>query len=121
MAKSLVGLWTNGTCTEVKIEEPEPGKLSGWYKIAVGTPREVEVPMAGLVNHTKADCPNFSFCVSMEAIGGDTCNAVVGQYFNHSGEELLKTMWLMRAGVTNCEDNWGATKVGENTFRRKAP
>ena len=74
--KTLVGLWTNGDCTEVNIEEPEPGKLSGWYKIAVGTPREASVPMTGLVNHTKTGCPSFSFCVSMGEIGGGMgCNA----------------------------------------------
>lgn len=119
MAKSLVGLWTNGDCTEVTIEEPEKGQLTGWYKIAVGTSREASVPLMGLVNYTKADCPSFSFCVSMGTIGGDTCNAVVGQYFNHSGEEVLKTLWLMRTGVDSHNDNWGATRVGENTFRRK--
>lgn len=54
------------------IEEPERGKLTGWYKIAVGTSREASVPLMGLVNYTKADCPSFSFCVSMGAIGGGT-------------------------------------------------
>ncbi|XP_062406955.1 avidin-related protein 4/5-like [Sardina pilchardus] len=119
MAKGLVGLWTNGDCTEMDIAEPEKGRLTGSYTIAVGTPREASVPLSGLVNHTKADSPSFSLCVSMGEIGGDSCNAVVGQYFNHNGEEALKTIWLMRSGVDGHKDNWGATRVGENTFKRK--
>ncbi|KAJ7425462.1 avidin-like protein [Pitangus sulphuratus] len=54
------------------------------------------------------------------ARAADSITVFTGQCFlDKDGEEVLKTMWLLRSRVDDIKDDWKATRVGTNVFTRK--
>ncbi|XP_034508511.1 avidin-like [Ailuropoda melanoleuca] len=96
------------------------GEFSGTYLTAVSaTEKPIKIsPLFG-VQHapTGKGQPTFGFTVSWTF--SDSMSVFVGQSFvDKTGEEVLQTTWLLREKVDSAGDNWKATSVGTNTFKR---
>ncbi|XP_032070285.1 avidin-like [Thamnophis elegans] len=114
----LSGNWTNDLASTVLFGSvSNTGVFSGVYQTAVsssGNPIPPS-PLQG-IQHQR-DNATFGFTVYWNASKSVTVFA--GQCFVvEGGKELLKTVWLLRAEAASREDDWGATKVGTNTFYR---
>ncbi|XP_032094682.1 avidin-like [Thamnophis elegans] len=114
----LSGNWTNDLASTVLFGSvSNTGVFSGVYQTAVSSSGETipPSPLQG-IQHQR-DNATFGFTVYWNASKSVTVFA--GQCFVvEGGKELLKTVWLLRAEAASREDDWGATKVGTNTFYR---
>ncbi|XP_042749822.1 avidin-related protein 4/5-like [Lagopus leucura] len=116
---SLTGNWTNDLGSNMTIKAVnDKGEFRGTYYTAVAdTPNKItKSPLLGIQNITVCQ-PTFGFTVGWTFI--ETTTVFTGQCFiNENGEEILKTIWLLRSNVTNIGDDWKATRVGNNNFTR---
>ncbi|KAM6229935.1 avidin-like [Porphyrio hochstetteri] len=120
----LTGRWINDLGSNMTISELNgKGEFSGSYHTAVtASNNEIKVsPLQGSQHRTNQKRqPTFGFTVNWSF--SDSTTVFTGQCFVKSnGEEVLKTMWLLRSSVGDIKDDWKATMVGINEFKRLRP
>ncbi|XP_069809336.1 avidin-like isoform X2 [Dendropsophus ebraccatus] len=110
----MTGAWVNTLGSVLKLSA-EGSQLKGslhssvaLYPGAAGEKRTGK--LIGLVG--QGDQPTFTMSISWK---GGAVTAWVGQCFQTSDCPVLKTVWLVRSKTT-VEDNWQATRVGEDVF-----
>ncbi|XP_059349095.1 avidin-like [Ammospiza nelsoni] len=117
----LTGQWQNDLGSNMTIYEVnENGDFTGKYltKVTSSTEEIKESPLVGSQQLPYWSQPTFGFTVHWNFT--NTISVFTGQCFvDKDGEEVLKTMWLLRLHSENLEDNWNATLAGYNIFRRK--
>ncbi|XP_007445321.3 avidin-like, partial [Python bivittatus] len=119
---TLAGIWVNELGSKMVLEPPNAkGEFSGSYLTAVSAAQKpiLKSPLVGVQHDpSKEDQPTFGFTVNWAF--SDSTTVFVGQRFVDSkGEETLETMWLLREEMDSAGDNWKATRVGTNVFRRE--
>ncbi|XP_032623231.1 avidin-like isoform X2 [Chelonoidis abingdonii] len=117
----LSGSWRNELGSNMTISAVNAeGGFSGSYLTAVtATNKRILVsPLKGSQNHkSQRKQPTFGFTVSWTF--SNSVTVFVGQCFmDDNGEEILKTMWLLRQEVRSPGADWKATRVGTNVFTR---
>ncbi|NWR12408.1 AVID protein, partial [Paradoxornis webbianus] len=118
---SLMGHWINDLGSNMTIESVNAnGDFTGTYYTAVSVhPVKVEKsPLLGSqhVSDQPNHQPTFGFTVHWTF--SDSIAVFTGQCFVDDGKEVLKTMWLLRSHVDELRDDWKATRVGYNEFKR---
>ncbi|XP_054139365.1 avidin-like [Melozone crissalis] len=117
----LTGQWQNDLGSNMTIDEvKENGDFTGRYLTKVkSSPEEIkESPLVGSQQLPYWSQPTFGFTVHWNFT--NTITVFTGQCFvDANGKEVLKTMWLLRSHVRSRTDDWKATLVGYNIFRRK--
>ncbi|XP_064358631.1 avidin-like [Dromaius novaehollandiae] len=118
----LTGLWFNDLGSNMTIKPVnEAGEFSGTYHMAVtATSNEIKIsPLRGSQHReNNSNQPTFGFTVNWSF--SDATSVFVGQCFvDKHGEEILKTVWLLREQVGSLGDDWEATRVGVNVFTRQ--
>ncbi|XP_032094669.1 avidin-like [Thamnophis elegans] len=97
-----------------------PGVFSGSYLTAVAaTDNTIRAsPLQGIQHQADQRAqPTFGFTVNWNF--SESTTVFVGQCFlDEDGEEQLKTTWLLRVEVGSVAEDWGATRVGTDTFYR---
>ncbi|KFU98016.1 Avidin, partial [Pterocles gutturalis] len=117
----LTGKWINDLGSNMTIGPMnEKGDFFGNYTTTV-TVNKTETrtsPMLGSQHLTKEKSqPTFGFTVHWNFT--DSVTVFTGQCFvDELGNEVLKTMWLLRLPENNINDDWKATMVGTNVFTR---
>ncbi|XP_015686427.1 avidin-related protein 1-like [Protobothrops mucrosquamatus] len=115
---SLSGSWKNDLNSTMESNSvSNTGVFIGVYKTAVsGSGKPVPPsPLQG-IQHQGLQ-PTFGFTVSW--ILTESTAVFVGQCLvNNSGKDHLKTTWLLREKVGSAANDWGATRVGTDTFYR---
>ncbi|NXP54649.1 AVID protein, partial [Heliornis fulica] len=117
----LTGRWINDLGSNMTISNlNEKGEFSGSYHTAVtATTNKIQVsPLQGSQHNINENSqPTFGFTVNWSF--SESITVFTGQCFvDENGREILKTMWLLRSSVDNSRDDWKATRVGINIFRR---
>ncbi|XP_030368571.1 avidin-like [Strigops habroptila] len=118
----LSGWWKNDLGSKMLVEKVDSqGNFLGEYHTAVSSTQKPikPSPLVGS-QHLDADgrC-TFGFTVNWSF--SDSTAVFVGQCFGEdSKEEVLQTSWLLREKVDSQQDDWKATRVGHNTFKRIA-
>ncbi|NXI42142.1 AVID protein, partial [Galbula dea] len=120
----LTGHWTNDLGSNMTIwYVDEKGDFAGTYNTSVtATKSKIKPsPLLGSENLKNQDShPTFGFTVNWSF--SDPLSSITvftGQCFvDEEGNEVLKTMWLLRSHVNNIKDDWKATMVGVNVFTR---
>ncbi|XP_010568164.1 PREDICTED: avidin-like [Haliaeetus leucocephalus] len=117
----LTGRWMNELGSNMTITAVNgKGEFSGFYHTAVtATMNEIQVsPLQGSQHRTNQKSqPTFGFTVNWSF--SDSVTVFTGQCFvDDEGNEILKTMWLLRSQVDNIKNDWKATRVGTNVFIR---
>ncbi|POI18628.1 hypothetical protein CIB84_017629, partial [Bambusicola thoracicus] len=118
---SLTGKWTNDLGSNMTIGAVNSrGEFAGTYRTAVtSTSNEIkDSPLYGTQNNiNKKTQPTFGFTVNWKF--SESTTVFTGQCFiDRSGKEVLKTMWLLRSSADDIDDDWKATRVGNNIFTR---
>ncbi|NWX43717.1 AVID protein, partial [Steatornis caripensis] len=108
----LTGHWINDLGSNMTIGAVnEKGEFGGSYHTAVtATTNKIRVsPLQGAQHHTNQKSqPTFGFTVNWSF--SDSITVFTGQCFvDKNGNEVLKTMWLLRSHVDNIEHDWKAT------------
>ncbi|XP_064032768.1 avidin-like isoform X2 [Pogoniulus pusillus] len=117
----LTGKWINDLGSTMVIDAVDnAGNFNGVYHTAVtATSNKIlKSPLKGSqhLTNTKSE-PTFGFTVNWTF--SDSVTVFTGQCFvDKNGKEVLKTMWLLRSHVDTIGDDWKATRVGINVFRR---
>ncbi|XP_053158644.1 avidin-like [Hemicordylus capensis] len=114
----LSGTWMNDLGSNMTIGKVTPdGEFKGTYMTAVsaaGKPIQ-RSPLYGAQQLR----PNFSFGFTVSWTFANSTTVFVGQCFvDKAGEETLQTAWLLRNEAITQADNWKATLVGPNVFKR---
>ncbi|XP_068514270.1 avidin-like isoform X2 [Anas acuta] len=116
----LTGWWINDLGSDMTIGAlSSNGEFTGTFHTAVMTPtKDIKAsPLVG-IQHTKTQ-PTFGFTVNWNYTESTT--VFTGQCFvDTEGKEILKVTWLLQSHVNSIKDNWKATKVGADTFTRRA-
>ncbi|KAM6230883.1 avidin-like [Porphyrio hochstetteri] len=120
----LTGNWTNDLGSNMTVGELNAkGEFYGIYLTAVtaSTEKIKKSPLQGSQHLIQENTqPTFGFTVNWNFT--DSTTVFTGQCFVKSnGEEVLKTMWLLRSSVGDIKDDWKATMVGTNEFIRLRP
>ncbi|XP_059579494.1 avidin-like [Alligator mississippiensis] len=120
----LSGQWQNELGSQVHIFDVEAdGSFSGEYTTAVSAtqaPIRPALLRGSQQLHGEEQQPTFGFTVNWKSFS-DSTTVFVGQCFvDKSGEESLRTMWLLREEVSSEKDDWKATRTGCNVFTRIA-
>ncbi|XP_010223953.1 PREDICTED: avidin-related protein 4/5-like [Tinamus guttatus] len=106
----LIGTWVNGLGSNMTINAVNSkGEFDGSYISSVADkPNEIEVsPLQGF-QHINKEQPTFSFTVNWTF--SDSTSVFVDRCFvDKHGQEILKTMWLLRDEVENPGQDWKAT------------
>ncbi|XP_027762589.1 avidin-like isoform X2 [Empidonax traillii] len=118
---NLIGNWVNDLGSRMEILAVDgDGGFSGSYLTAVtASTNEIQKsPLQGsLQRKNQKGQPTFGFTVNWTF--SDSITVFTGQCFlDKDGNEVLKTMWLLRSRVDDIEDDWKATRVGTNIFTR---
>ncbi|XP_063996797.1 avidin-like [Pogoniulus pusillus] len=117
----LTGTWINDLHSTMVIGAVDNGgNFNGVYHTAVtATSNKIlKSPLKGSQHsaNTKSQ-PTFGFTVNWNF--SDSVTVFTGQCFvDKNGKEVLKTMWLLRSHADTIGDDWKATLVGTNVFRR---
>ncbi|XP_063152029.1 avidin-like [Candoia aspera] len=97
-----------------------PEEFQGSYLTAVSATDSAiqRSPLKGFQHHVDQRAqPTFGFTVHWSF--SNSITAFTGQCFlNAGGREQLQTTWLLRSEVGSISEDWGATRVGTNTFHR---
>uniref|UniRef100_A0A4W3GDR5 Avidin-like n=1 Tax=Callorhinchus milii TaxID=7868 RepID=A0A4W3GDR5_CALMI len=114
---NMTGLWRSGLGSAVHLAERGGGALRGRYMTAVEVQKGDAAPESDVmgVRNTGRN-PTFSFSVAWAA--GSTTSWVGQCFVQEDGQEVLKTMWLLRSSATSPQENWAAVRIGEDTFHR---
>ncbi|XP_072216173.1 avidin-related protein 4/5-like [Excalfactoria chinensis] len=115
----LTGKWINDLGSSMTIERVNyNGEFIGTYLTAVADKPEhiTKSPLVGFQNMTVCQ-PTFGFTVEWNFI--ESTSVFTGQCFmDWNGNEVLRTMWLLRSHADKIGDDWNATRVGYNIFTR---
>ncbi|XP_068279505.1 avidin-like isoform X2 [Nyctibius grandis] len=120
----LTGSWINdlGSIMTIRALNGEGG-FTGTYRTAVTatTNKILPSPLQGSQHQpNQKNHPTFGFTVNWSF--SDSVTVFTGQCFvDEAGEEVLKTMWLLRSRMDDIKDDWKATRVGTNVFTRLQP
>ncbi|XP_072345460.1 avidin-related protein 4/5-like [Scyliorhinus torazame] len=114
----FAGCWQNELGSILKINLDENGSISGEYVSDVSeTGHRANGNMVGY--HQATPEPTFGFVVRWTCPGCTGSVSVwTGQYFKQNNVETLETMWLFRTTVMAKANNWEATRVGQDVFKR---
>ncbi|XP_058026360.1 avidin-like [Ahaetulla prasina] len=117
----LAGNWVNDQGSKMVISDSNnSGVFSGSYLTAMAATDNIirPSPLQGVQHQVDQRAqPTFGFTVNWSFAESTTVFA--GQCFlDEDGEEQLKTTWLLRAEVGSVAEDWGATRVGTDTFYR---
>ncbi|XP_065262168.1 avidin-like [Emys orbicularis] len=117
----LSGLWRNelGSNMTISAVNAEGGFTGSYHTAVTVTDKRILVsPLKGSQNRkSQRKQPTFGFTVSWTF--SNSMTVFVGQCFvDDNGEEILKTMWLLRKEVGSPSADWRATRVGTNVFTR---
>ncbi|XP_026540740.1 avidin-like [Notechis scutatus] len=118
---ALTGNWKNDLASTMQIGSvSDSGVFSGVYLTAVSasSSRIRPSPLQGVQHQVDQRAqPTFGFTVNWSF--SESIAVFTGQCFlDGDGKEQLKTTWLLREEVESVAEDWGATKVGTNTFYR---
>ncbi|XP_014382696.1 avidin-like [Alligator sinensis] len=119
----LSGLWQNelGSLMEIH-ERSKDRELTGRYLTGVTATSNCihQVLLQGSWHGpARRVLPTFGFIVTWEKFSNST-TAFVGQCFmDESGQETLRTTWLLWEEVESPKDDWKAIRVGTNVFTRR--
>ncbi|XP_041263377.1 avidin-like [Onychostruthus taczanowskii] len=108
----LTGKWKNDLGSNMTINEINGGngEFNGTYFTAVSASPEPikKSPLVGSQHFPKLSQPTFGFTVNWNF--SNTVTVFTGQCFvDEHGEEVLKTMWLLRSHAEKPGDDWKAT------------
>uniref|UniRef100_A0A8C3IAZ0 Avidin n=1 Tax=Chrysemys picta bellii TaxID=8478 RepID=A0A8C3IAZ0_CHRPI len=117
----LSGLWRNelGSNMTISAVNAEGGFTGSYHTAVTVTDKRILMsPLKGSQNRkSQRKQPTFGFTVSWTF--SNSITVFVGQCFvDDNGEEILKTMWLLRKEVGSPSADWKATRVGTNVFTR---
>ncbi|XP_041118791.1 avidin-like [Polyodon spathula] len=114
---NLKGKWKNQLGSTMNISKGQNnGNFTGSYLTKVTREKNVEIkisPISGVVHNSSE--PIFAFLVKWSF--SDSITSFIGQCFDDDKGERLETIWLLRAKASSSE-NWAATRVGSDVFRR---
>ncbi|XP_067860644.1 avidin-related protein 4/5-like [Heptranchias perlo] len=116
---NITGSWRNDLGSVFYLSETNHFVLSGRYLTAVETARDEAGPrrqaqVIGIRNKGKE--PTFSMST---AWAGGSITSWVGQCLMlEDGQQVLKTMWLLRSPATSLQEDWKSTRIGQDTFHR---
>ncbi|XP_058720582.1 avidin-like [Poecile atricapillus] len=118
---SLTGRWVNDLGSNMTIMTVNAnGDFAGVYYTAVSdTTKKIKLsPLLGSQHQPNLlKQPTFGFTVHWTF--SDSITVFTGQCFvDEDGKEVLKTMWLLRSHADKRRDDWNATLVGYNEFKR---
>ncbi|NXF09494.1 AVID protein, partial [Smithornis capensis] len=106
---NLTGEWKNDLGSNMTISVDEEGNFTGLYNTAVASatnPIQTS-PLRG--SQHLQDKTTFGFTVNWTF--SDSTTVFTGQCFmDKGGNEVLKTMWLLRSHVEDIENDWKATR-----------
>ncbi|NXR49857.1 AVID protein, partial [Hippolais icterina] len=114
---SLTGRWVNdlGSNMTIKILNANGDFIGIYYSAVSVTTKKVKV--SPLLGSQHLNQPTFGFTVRWTF--SDSITVFTGQCFvDDDGKEVLRTMWLLRSRVENIKNDWKATRVGYNEFKR---
>ncbi|XP_061333130.1 avidin-like [Pezoporus flaviventris] len=118
----LIGWWENDLGSKMLVDKVDShGIFSGEYYTAVSsTQKPIEPsPLFGTQHLDEDGLCTFGFTVNWKF--SDSTAVFVGQRFGEDrGEEVLQTSWMLREKVDSQRNDWKATRVGRNTFKRMA-
>ncbi|NXL25462.1 AVID protein, partial [Setophaga kirtlandii] len=107
----LTGHWQNDLGSNMTIYEvKENGDFTGKYltKVSVSPLKIAESPLVGSQQLPYLSQPTFGFTVHWSF--SDSITVFTGQCFvDENGEEVLKTMWLLRFHSEDLGNDWKAT------------
>ncbi|NXU94436.1 AVID protein, partial [Xiphorhynchus elegans] len=108
----LAGDWQNDLGSNMTIHlVDEKGSFTGTYNTSVSATRKKILPSPLLgFQHLKNPIgqPTFGFTVNWTF--SDSITVFTGQCLvDENGEEVLRTMWLLRLHVNNIENDWKGT------------
>ncbi|XP_053331271.1 avidin-like [Spea bombifrons] len=113
---SVNGRWKNELGSNMTIfQVSNDGSFNGTYLTAVSDASQniIQSPLVGWQQYSTH--PTFGFTVQWKFT--NTTTVFTGQCFvTSTGEKVLHTTWLLRSIANTEADNWGATRVGVNTF-----
>ncbi|XP_053552687.1 avidin-like [Bombina bombina] len=117
---NVSGVWLNELGSVLNLSADGP-RLSGTFHSSVesssgATGEGIIGKVLGVVG--QSDQPTFTMSVSWE---GGSVSTWAGQCFLRSHHPVLRTVWLLRAEASSEDQNWSATRIGENTFHPKKP
>ncbi|NWV91393.1 AVID protein, partial [Machaerirhynchus nigripectus] len=118
----LTGIWVNDLGSNMTIKTMTAnGDFTGIYLTAVSaTMKKIEAsPLQGSQHlpNPGLSQPTFGFTIHWSF--SDSITVFTGQCFvDDDGKEILKTMWLLRSHMDNIKNDWKATLVGYNEFKR---
>ena len=121
---SLTGVWANELNSAMSlVEQPDFG-LVGTYHSMVGRDHGFRA-LAGRthVQDERKQILGFAVCFEIAEPGPDygrpsVCAWSGWKETNEAGLEVLKTHWLLTVNSADSRDEWGATRIGEDTFLR---
>ncbi|NWI17410.1 AVID protein, partial [Crypturellus soui] len=109
----LTGNWINDLGSNMTIKAVNGrGEFSGTYHTAVtATNNEIKIsPLQGS-QHRKNQHNKATFGFTVNWSFSDSITVFTGQCFlDKDGNEVLKTMWLLRQNVDSLENDWKATR-----------
>ncbi|XP_063152028.1 avidin-like [Candoia aspera] len=119
---TLAGNWVNELGSKMVLELPNAkGEFSGTYLTSVSASQKpiVKSPLIG-IQHAPLREGQVTFGFTVNWAFSDSTAVFVGQRFvDEKGKETLETMWLLREEMDSAGDNWKATRVGTNIFKRE--
>ncbi|KAM9508144.1 avidin-like [Guaruba guarouba] len=118
----LTGWWENDLGSKMLVDKTDSqGNFWGMYHTAVSSAQKPikPSPLIGTQHLNEDGHCTFGFTVNWKF--SDSTAVFVGQYFGEDGrEEVLQTSWMLREKVDSQHNDWKATRVGRNTFKRMA-
>uniref|UniRef100_A0A8C5QXA8 Avidin n=1 Tax=Leptobrachium leishanense TaxID=445787 RepID=A0A8C5QXA8_9ANUR len=114
---NISGVWVNSLGSRLSLSV-DGLRLSGSYKTGVeSSTGSAGKAMTGKVVGVLGSGVHPTFAMSVSWRGGSV-TTWAGQCFQGVSRPVLKTIWLLRSQVP-VEDNWMATRIGEDTFHRQ--
>lgn len=114
-APTLEGVWKNQLGSRLRLTVGEDGSLAGTYESAVGGTRLPQPVVGKWEDGVPGGEVVVGFVVRWPAAG--SLAAWVGT-FDHRVDHI-RASWLLVEGRP-ATDTWGATRTGEDEFRRQA-
>ncbi|NXA32445.1 AVID protein, partial [Eudromia elegans] len=109
----LTGTWVNELGSNMTINAVNGrGEFSGTYYTAVTATNNAikRSPLQGS-QHRKNQRNKATFGFTVNWSFSDSITVFTGQCFvDKNGNEVLKTMWLLRGDVDSIDDDWKATR-----------
>lgn len=123
----LSGTWYNELNSVMKLNlnghSNEGSVVTGTYQSRVGDAGGIYYLYGASDEGTGDTTPNIGFTVSWVNPTKGNSNSVTawsGQLQIINGQEVLTAFWLLTQ-ETNPANNWSATRIGQDVFRRNPP